>query len=73
MLGEYDRDIEIRLINTIGEHYSALNVLGHSNWPFEKNPENEELLNYLKGKHFVNKVLEVSDTELKVTFKKIDR
>lgn len=71
-LGKYDRELETKMINTIGEYYKNLNLLGNSPKSFERNTYNEELLYYLQGKHYVNKVTVIDDSEYRVTFKRKD-
>ena len=66
----YNATLEERMLNSLGGGYLGLNRLGGAPIFFDKNEENEVLLNYLKGKgHNVNRVIP-EENRLKVTFKK---
>lgn len=66
----YDRDIETKLLNTFGEPYNQLSHYGHHAPKFENNPENTELLWYLKDNHpFVSDVKQAMWNHWKVTFR----
>ncbi len=66
----YNKEREEKLIDTLDEYYSGLNKYGHHVLKFDRNPENEELLNYLKEKeHYVSDVKETLLNKLKVTFR----
>ena len=67
---KYNQDIETRLLNTFGEPYNLLSQYGHHTPKFDDNPENSELLDYLKDNHpFVSDVKPSIWNQLKVTFK----
>lgn len=66
----YSKEREEKLIDTLDEYYSGLNRYGHHVLKFDRNPENEELLNYLKeNEHYVSDVKETIMNKLKVTFR----
>ncbi len=67
---EYDKERETQLLVAINDHYGKLNNIGHEILKFDNNPENEELLNYLKSKkHFVSDVKQGTFNRLKVSFR----
>ena len=66
----YNKEREEKLIDTLDDYYSGLNKCGYHVLKFDRNPENEELLNYLKEKeHYVSDVKETIMNKLKVTFR----
>ena len=66
----YNQNIETRLLNAFGEPYNQLSHYGHHAPKFENNPENTELLWYLKDNHqFVSDVKPAMWNQWKVTFR----
>lgn len=66
----YKKDIEERMINSLGGGYPYLNRLGGHPVTFYKNEENDILLHYLREKeHNVSKVIP-EENDFKVTFKR---
>ena len=67
---EYNRDREARLLNTLGYPYDQLNHYGHHALKFDNNPENTELLWFLKDNHpYVSDVKSTMWNQWKVTFR----
>jgi hypothetical protein len=67
---EYDKERETQLLIAINDHYGKLNNIGHEILKFDNNPENEELLSYLKlKKHYVSDVKQGVFNKLKVSFR----
>lgn len=67
---EYNRDREARLLNTLGYPYDQLNHYGHHALKFDNNPENTELLWFLKDNHpYVSDVKSMMWNQWKVTFR----
>ena len=67
---KYDKERETQLLMAINEYYGKLNNIGHEILKFDNNPENEELLSYLKfNNHYVSDVKHGAFNKLKVSFR----
>jgi len=66
----YKAERETSMLNALGGGYPVLNMIGGVPAFFDKNEENETLMNFLRDEgHNVNKVKQAED-KLKVTFKR---
>ncbi len=67
---EYNKERETQLLKAINKDYAKLIYIGCEIQKFDKNPENEELLGYLKlHRHYVSDVKPIIFNKLKVTFR----